>query len=846
MWKHIRLFSLFFLLAFAFAQQISKEFDINLELTGKVFEEKPKLMPPERLPLPQTKELDLSYALLEPPKVMEFTQIKPVERSSGISCGEPKDAISYRLGVDYYLKGRNSLAEEELGKVVVIPNSPFKPMAEYVLGIIAYSKDQKDKALELFRSSCQFSHMYQKPACEAYYSLHFITKGSVPENKDGLWRAVKSIKEGKIEKPDCKDAAFSQYCQYVSDFVEGKENILYRDSTLVRSALVKYFEGKLSESKKILSTYSNPGKPYRDVALYYIALMEYKQGKVEDAFKHAAILESLNPRLAGELYAFISEKDIYLSRLTYTLTKNPRFLENAGIIAYNARDYPLALHSFLEVGNTRYAVYTAIRMGDYLRVINLLKDKKDKDREDYLWLLEALYWSGGDMGSVLSEVSGLYPDLYREFSGWERFRRGDWLGALSFFEDPYYRAIALYNLKRYKEVINLLQGRTDKRSNLLKARSALMMGDPKLARSFLTEKSDDEIYLLGMSYFLEGDYQRSISYFDKVSDKSSLKARAILRIGDAYYNIGNKEKAKESYYEVLRKFPDSEEAKQATISLLEFSGKEMKDEEMEKLIKSYMEKEKNPPPEIIYQYANLLAKKGNKKEAEQQLLKLLNTPLKFRSILKLAELEEDIPKKLVLYYKVYKESELPEEKNQAREELIKLYTSLGDTKSLADMLTEGENPDKVKAIGYYIALGDKNSALSLTRQLIKNSYRSQEFEKYIIDLYRQTGEADLLDYVSKSPDRGLRGEALYLLGLYNLKKGERKKALENFVDISLNYKGEIYYNQAVLEGAKILLELGARRDASCMLERFDLSRANPEDVSLYNRLKQGLPKCEVR
>ena len=98
----------------------------------------------------------------------------------------------------------------------------------------------------------------------------------------------------------------------------------------------------------------------------------------------------------------------------------------------------------------------------------------------------------------------------------------------------------------------------------------------------------------------------------------------------------------------------------------------------------------------------------------------------------------------------------------------------------------------------------------------------------------------------RSPDKTLRGEALFLLGLDSLKKGDKKKALENFVEISLNYKDEPYYNQAVLEGAKILIELGARRDASCMLERFDLSRAKPEEVNLYNRLKRGLPKCEVR
>jgi len=844
MWKPIRLFSLLLLLAFALAQQITKEFDVKVELTGKLYEEKPKLSPPNYLPMPQTKELDLSYMVLEAPKSVEFAQIKPVEKS-GVSCGEPKDALSYRLGVDYYLKGRYDLAEEELGKVLLVPNSAFGPMAEYVLGIIAYSKDQKQRALELFKNSCNFTHMYQGPACEAYYALNLTLKGSVPENQNGLWKAVKAIKEGKPANLSCDGVVFVQYCQYVSDFVKGKENLLYRDSTRLRFGILAYFEGDLKSAKALFEEYSGPGRLYRDVALYYLALMDYKEGKGEQALRHASILESINPYLAKELYALISEKDVYLSRLTYTLTKDVRFLEKAGIIAYNSGDYALALRNFLEAGNTRYAVYSAIKMGDYKKAIELLKNKK-KDREDYLWLLEALYWSGEDMSGTLSEVAKLYPDLYKEYQGWESFRRGDWLGALGFFEDPYYKALALYNLKKYKEVIDLLQGRTDERSRLIKARSALMMDDTKLARSFLTGKSEEEFYLLGLSYFLEGNYQKAVEFFEKVPANNPNRAKALLKMGESYYNMGKADKAKDSYFEVLRSFPDSEEARSATLALLDFAGKNMGDEDLERVLEDYMKREKNPPPEILYQYASLMARKGKKEGAEKLLLNLLDTPIKFKAILKMAELEEEPSKRLVLFYKVYKESPTEEERKKARDEIVKMYSSLGDTKSLADMLAEGDKPDKVKAIGLYLSIREIPSAITLAQELIKAGYRDQEFERYLLDLYKQTRDISLLDYVSKSPERSLRGQALYLYGLELLRRGDRKKALESFVEISINHKGEPYYNSAILEGAKILVKLGAKRDASCILERFDLNGANPEETSIYNKLKKGLPKCEVK
>ncbi|MCS7171259.1 MAG: tetratricopeptide repeat protein, partial [Aquificaceae bacterium] len=738
------------------------------------------------------------------------------------------------------------LAQEEFGKVLVVPGSPFKPMAEYVLGVIAYQKGERERSLDLFRNSCRLSHMYQKPSCEAYYALHLMLRNSVPENQDPLWQSVKALKEGKGSRPQCDGTTFSQYCQYILDFSEGKEHNLYKDSTLLRSGIISYFKGEVQKARQVFSQYSLPGKPYREIALYYLALIEYKEGRGEQALRYASILETLNPSLAGELYAVLSEKDIYLSRLTYVLTKDTRFLEKAGVIAYNSGDYTLAFRNFMEAGHIRYAVYSALKMGDYGRVAQLLRGKKGKDREDYLWFLEALYWSGEDMSEALSEIIQTFPDLHKEYMGWERFRKGDWLGALGFFEDPYYKAIALYNLKRYGDAINLLKGRTDGRSNLLKARSALMLGETGLARSFLTERSGEELYLLGLSFFLEGNHSRAISFFEKVSPDSPIKARAMLKAGDSYYNMGNMSRAKESYYEVLRRFPDSEEARQATLALLEFAGKELSDEEMEKLLESYMAKETNPPPELIYQHASLQARKGNKGEAEKQLLKLLDTPLKFKAILRMAELEESPSKRLVLLYKVYREADVGEERKRARDELIKIYTSLGDAKSLADLLAEGNHQDKVRAISIYMGIKDTSSALSLAQELIRSDYRDQELERYLIDLYRHTGETYLLEYLSKSLDRSLRGQAIYLQGLEWLRKGEKRKALESMADVSLNYRGEPYYNSAVLEGSKILLEMGARQDASCLLDRMDINRANPEDVSLYQKLKQGLPKCEVR
>jgi tetratricopeptide (TPR) repeat protein len=179
--------------------------------------------------------------------------------------------------------------------------------------------------------------------------------------------------------------------------------------------------------------------------------------------------------------------------------------------------------------------------------------------------------------------------------GWSFFRKGDWLSALSYFEDPYHRALCYYNLKKYEDVLKVLQGIDHPKARLLKAKSALFLGKPALARSFLTENSPEELYLLGLSYFMEGEYERSIDYFKKVPKESPFGARALMKTGDALYNLGKVDAAKEVYWDVLKRFPEDPLASQATLALLGMEERELPPSDREKLIKSYLQKEPNSP-----------------------------------------------------------------------------------------------------------------------------------------------------------------------------------------------------------------------------------------------------------
>ncbi len=843
MYKLIKLFSVLFILLTILSSEIKREFDIKVEFVSTITEERPKVAPPDKIPYPIGKPLDLSPMLIEAPKTIETAKIEPIKSSSTLSCGEPKDAIAYRLGVDYYLKGEYDKAKKELESVIVAPSS-FKPMAEYILGIIHTRQGKSSEALPLFASSCKFSHIYSKAACEAYYALNFMLKGSIPENNDPFWKSVRALTLGEYIKPNCKDTIFLNYCNYILDFYNGEVNEAYLVSTKLRRGIKLFQDGNLAQAERIFIDYNAPRSAYREIALYYLGIIELYRDNVDRGLYYTGILETINRELSKNLYNLLAGKGVAYARLAFSATKDPSFLEKAGIIAYNSGQYTLALSNFIEARSDMYAVYSAIKLGDYKKAYQILEKKKNKGKEEYIWMLESAYWLGYDLAPILSEIRSTYPDLYREYLGWDHFRRGEWERAAELLDKPYYKAIALYNAKKYPQVLQVLNNENDTASRILKARSALFLGNPKLARTFLEETSDDELYLIGLSFFVEGSYQRAIEYFEKIPYSSPQKPKALLKVADAFYNLGNWERARETYYEVLRKYTDTQYAEQATISLIGLGGRALKNEELEQLILQAISKERDPSlvGELKYQLGNVYINMGKNEKAREVLLELLDTPLENKAVLKLAQIEPDNRRKAVLLYKVYREG-TNEEREMAREKLIELFSNLGDERSLAELLYEGNLDQKAKAATIFIKLGDESRAKEILNNLLSLGYRTDEFENALLEVLKKVRDRTYVDYLIKSPNNETRARALYWSAIDYLEKGDRKKAMEDILDIVTNHPNSSVYNRAVLQGVEILLSLNARRDASCFLERYDLKGASQEEYRKIQDLRKGLPKC---
>ncbi len=849
----IRLFSIllciFILLSFS-EENLKKGFDIRIKVVGRVHEEKPKLEPPERLRVEEEGVLDLSGKLLEPPGKMEFEEIEEIEAEGFLGCGEPEDRTNYRYGVIEFRDGNIKKAKYYLENVISM-NSPFSGMAKYILGIIEFNEKKEERALVYFKDSCNTPHLYRKSACEAYYALSFRTRNKPVETDKELWKQVYEIySTGESSVPSCELVIFGRYCNYIIRFLEGEIDEEYIHSTKVRKAVLLIRNNEIDKATALLEEEIKPLKPYRDIALYYISLAFIKKGEKEKAKRYISLLETLNPDYAANLYSLLSRDDLIYSRLAYAITGSKEFLIKSGSIAYNRSDYKSAYANFVQAGDYEKALYSAIRMDDYKKALKVLKRWKRKNVEYYRWLLEVLYWLGEDrkLRKVLSRIKNRHPGLYSEYMGWYHFKKGNWKKAYRYFKDPYYKAIALFNMGEYDKVMDILKDQNDRRARILKAKSAVSMGKGNLARKFLINDTDEEIYLRGLSYFIENRHSEAVSQFQRIDERSPLKPRALLKEADAYYNLGNISKAKEIYTRVMKDYPDSEESMSATLALIQLELQKPEGN-LKELILTFVNRYPDSPlvNDLYYQLGEIYIREAEYAKAKEVFKKLEDSEYSEKAKLRLAQLEENEDRKISMLKSIIEKASDEEVRAEARNTLMEIFKARGDITNFARLLSEGDTEDRKEAIKAYLSVGEGERAVQLFNSIVNEGYIDEDLRKVAIDLYSVTNNERYLSYAKESEDSEIKARAYYLAGIHYKNGGDKKKALEEFVTVTiLTPDQQPYYNRSILESVDILISMKARKDASCLLEKLDPETLSEEERGRYKYFKDKLPPCEVK
>lgn len=851
MLKPIKLFSLLLLIPLLlFSEELQKELTVKVKVKDIIKVEKPPYIPPDKLSFRKREVIlqNIIGKVLEPPKEIEEAELY-VPKEGG--CGAPKDVNLYKNAVEAYKKGNLFASEKYLKDLISIPNSPYTNAGKYILGLVYVKKGKKEEALKLFEEACNTAHMYTMPSCESFFALYFqLFEKPYPTEEPLLWKYVYMIRESGIipkkEIQNCQRYTFKKYCAYVNDFIAGRPNLDYLISTKVRRAIKLFNWGRLEEAKKILLEFKDKLIPYRDVVLYYLALIALNEGKTKEALDYAVILETLNPELAKSVYLSLFLKDHSLADFVYRKTGEKWVLEYAGVKAYNGGNYRKALEYFEKAGKWKYAVYAALKLKDYEKAYEILKNVKDRDREYYRLLLEVLYSTDmeDEFLKTLEEIAGKYPKLYKEYYGWYLFKKGNWLEAEKYFDNPYYKAVAYFNAGDYEKVLELLKDDNSYEARVLKAKAAISLGKGELARKFLYNETPEEVYLTGLSYFIDGEYEKAIPYFEKLTQNEEYRLKALLKLADSYYNLGQKEKARAIYTLILSKYSQNPEAKEALLGVAQIEI-EAPTKELEKIVKDFEEKYPNSPllPELKLQLARIYAKEGRKVEAQFILRKLVNNPeYRDRASLLLADVVDNPSEKerILINLLKSKDKAVAEE---AFAKLVTFYEERGNLLKLARLLEKRSDPEKVKAIQIYLKLGRIKEAERLFNRLIKKYPESEELKEVALKLYEKTKKRKYLFIAYKSAKPEVALSAAYYLG--NEYKGEDdKKALEYFLEVVLSEKKDLpFYKRAVLESATLLKSFGAKKDASCILKRLEGLKLEKWEEERVLELKKGLPEC---
>jgi len=329
------------------------------------------------------------------------------------------------------------------------------------------------------------------------------------------------------------------------------------------------------------------------------------------------------------------------------------------------------------------------------------------------------------------------------------------------------------------------------------------------------------LYLLGLTYYEQGDYDSLItSYKNLVSGISSPPggwlAGAYYYIGEAYYQLGRYGEAEEMYGYIVENYPGSEIAKYAKSGLVACATQQGKFDlaliRNREFLECYGEGDKGVDKVAKLQVANLYFNKRDYK----------NSLSFYRRFV------EEHPDDEMVAEALYREG-LSFYRLGYYSEAVKTWKSIIDRKRGGEVVLQALDRAAYTSFG----LGNYNEAIKLYTRLImefpgteaakeaqlhiaESYYNGKQYERAIneyqkfIETYpedlrkeqalegiklsyyeKATGEGSsdegLENFVNRYPAENLAGEAYWQLGVRSFERGEYSKAIKNFEKVIADY-----------------------------------------------------------
>ncbi len=336
-----------------------------------------------------------------------------------------------------------------------------------------------------------------------------------------------------------------------------------------------------------------------------------------------------------------------------------------------------------------------------------------------------------------------------------------------------------------------------------------------------SEVGGKALYLLGLTYYEQGDYQSLItSYRNLVSGISSPPggwlAGAYYYIGEAYYQLGRYGEAEEMYSYVVENYPGSEMAKYAKSGLVACATEQGKFDLAliinREFLECYGEGDKDVDKVAKLQVANLYFNKRDYKNSLSFYRRFVEEYHRDEMVAQVLYREGLSFYRLGYYSEAIKTWKTIIDRKRGSKVVLQAldraaYTSFGlgnyneAIKLYRKLFTEFPQTEQAKEAQLHIAESFYNAkeyekAIREYQKFIEtypeDSRKEQALEGIKVSYYEKaTGEGSsdegLENFVNRYPGESLTGEAYWQLGVRSFERGKYNKAIKNFQKVIVDY-----------------------------------------------------------
>ena len=568
----------------------------------------------------------------------------------------------------------------------------------------------------------------------------------------------------------------------------------------------------------------------------------------------------------------------------------------------------------------------AIHIKDYKLAEETLRLLVEQEKNKYgyihdmasVWLAEVLldkrkFKSAEDLFFSILPSSSSYLQAQMGLS-WIYFSRKDWRKAAPLFEKIFYSspygkyaseslfraAESRFNLGELQKAINIFD-RVEKRFEgtlvserahfqkikLLIQRNKLDAAEFALS-TFLTKYSKsiflDEImfrYALIPFYRLNFSISlKRLEYFIRKNPKSKFLSEAYLRVGDAYYNLGNFKKAESAYSFVVNKFSSHPEAREAAYS---YAMTNARRKNFSEFLKQARQVIIGNPKDLLsialsFQIAETYFSERKLENAFEEYLQIFaehpNSPFAAQALFRISmihRMNRKIDASLSSYARVLKKypkhTMRPDVLFGLGETLFNIGRYAESEKWFYSFLSEFVNHEYVSLSRYYLGicykkLGQRQKSIEQFSKIIKDNSKLNielrvnsilELGTILIEEKRFVEAKKVLLPASKMRDSSITARAKFLL-IRILEEEDNKKAGIRYLNLAYNYFGDGgIVCKSLLRSAEIYILRNEFSTAQKILEKIERSanlrkcnKIAAEKLNLLSKKNKHIEKKDVK